>query len=417
MTASALALIGFTVVISSFISGVFGMAGGMVLLGVLLVYFDVATGMVLFSILQITANGWRALHWRRFVLWPIFYWYVAGSILAFAVMRSIAYVPDKAMVYILLGLMPFMVEVLPQSMRPNIEWRGVPFVTGIFTTVIQFLAGVGGLFLDIFFNKSRLDRKTTNATKAITQTFSHVIRAAYFGSLAGVSELKFVVWGPGIVLALAGAIAAPFVVERMSDHGFRQWTRGIIFTIAVVYLIRGGLLLWQSAWTRLLAGPDDAGDPHHVLERQCALGMVGVERFELDLLGGLALEFLDHHLAVLGLDHDAVAAPHGRRRRHDDDVAVAVGRLHGLAGDFQRVGMLVGYRGKCDLVPTLADRKAAIIEIAACAGFGEADQRHRLRSPVRTLRSTTQRIQRSRRWPRAPWRSTRLRASAPVRPE
>ena len=52
MTASALAIIGGTIVISSFISGVFGMAGGMVLLGVLLVYFDVATGMVLFSIIQ-----------------------------------------------------------------------------------------------------------------------------------------------------------------------------------------------------------------------------------------------------------------------------------------------------------------------------------------------------------------------------
>jgi len=247
MTPAALAIIGGTIVVSSFISGVFGMAGGMVLLGVLLVYFDVATGMVLFSIIQLTANGWRALHWRQFVLWPIFVWYVVGSLLAFAVMRYVAYVPDKAMVYILLGLMPFTVEALPESLRPNIEWRGVPFITGIFTTVIQFLAGVGGLFLDIFFNKSRLDRKTTNATKAITQTFSHVLRAAYFGSLAGIGDLKFVVWGPGIVLALVGAIAAPFVVERMSDHGFRRWTRGIIFAIAVIYLIRGGTLLWLGA--------------------------------------------------------------------------------------------------------------------------------------------------------------------------
>ena len=231
------------------------------------------------------------------------------------------------MVYILLGLMPFTVEMLPESMRPNIEWRGVPFITGIFTTVIQFMAGVGGLFLDIFFKKSLLDRKTTNATKAITQTFSHVLRAAYFGSLAGVGDLKFVVWGPGIVLALVGAIAAPFVVERMTDHGFRQWTRGIIFTIAVVYLIRGGLLLWHGAVRpSLLARPDDARDPHHVLERQRAVGMLGIERFQLDLLGGLALELLDHHFAVLGLDHDAVAAPHRRRRRHDDDVAVAIGR-------------------------------------------------------------------------------------------
>src|SRR5712671_1411747 len=197
MTPAALVIIGGTIVVSSFISGVFGMAGGMVLLGVLLVYFDVATGMVLFSIIQLTANGWRALHWRQFVLWPIFVWYVVGALLAFAAMRYVAYVPDKAMVYILLGLMPFTVEALPESLRPNIEWRGVPFITGIFTTVIQFMAGVGGLFLDIFFNKSRLDRKTTNATKAITQTFSHVLRAAYFGSLAGIGDLKFVVWGAG----------------------------------------------------------------------------------------------------------------------------------------------------------------------------------------------------------------------------
>jgi hypothetical protein len=33
----------------------------------------------------------------------------------------------------------------------------------------------------------------------------------------------------------------------MSDHGFRQWTRGIIFTIATIYLVRGGVLLWRGA--------------------------------------------------------------------------------------------------------------------------------------------------------------------------
>jgi uncharacterized membrane protein YfcA len=149
-------------------------------------------------------------------------------------------------VYILLGAMPFVVEVLPQAMRPNIEWRGVPLVTGFFTTIVQFMAGVGGPFLDIFFNKSTLDRKTTIATKAIVQTFSHVLRGAYFGSLAGVGHLQFEVWGPGVALALAGAVAAPYVLERMTDHGFRRWTRLIIFSIAAIYLVRGALLLWRG---------------------------------------------------------------------------------------------------------------------------------------------------------------------------
>src|SRR5215470_6191809 len=129
MTPSVLAIIGVTIIFSSFVSGVFGMAGGMILLC---------------------------------VLWPIFGWYFVGAVISFAVMWTIAFVPDKAMVYLTLGLMPFVVEALPASLRPNIEWRGVPFFTGVVTTIIQILSGVGGLFLDIFFQKSMLDRKTTN---------------------------------------------------------------------------------------------------------------------------------------------------------------------------------------------------------------------------------------------------------------
>jgi uncharacterized membrane protein YfcA len=243
MTPSALALIGATIVFSSFLSGVFGMAGGMVLLGVLLNYFDVATGMIFFSIIQLFANGWRVVQWRRYVLWPIFGWYVLGAVIAFGCMWMIAFVPDKAMVYMSLGLMPFVVEVLPAEMRPNIEWRGVPFFTGVVTTIIQILAGVGGLFLDIFFQKSMLDRKTTNA---VTQSFSHIVRALYFGSLSGVGDLPVWATGPAIVLAIAGTSLAPLVIERMTDHGFRQWTRAIIFAISVVYLARGGWLLWHG---------------------------------------------------------------------------------------------------------------------------------------------------------------------------
>jgi len=188
MTPASLAIIGATIILSSFISGVFGMAGGMVLLGVLLVYFDVATAMVIFSIIQFVANGWRAVLWWRFVLWRIFFVYLLGAVLSFAVMRTVAIVPSKAAVYLGLGLLPLAIELLPIRARPNIEWRGVPFVTGVLTTIIQLLTGVGGLLLDIFFQKSALDRKTTIATKAVTQTFSHVVRAVYFGSFTGLID-------------------------------------------------------------------------------------------------------------------------------------------------------------------------------------------------------------------------------------
>ena len=239
MPFASLAVIGATILVSSFISGTFGMAGGMVLLGVLLVYLPVADAMVLFSIVQFVANGSRAFLWWPHVRWPIFWQYALAGVAAFALLRLIAYVPDKATVYVLLGLMPFCVEALPARARPNIEWRGVPYLTGFLTTVVQFMAGVGGPFLDVFFQKSMLDRKTTNATKAVVQSLSHVIRATYFISLAGGSlDLPLAMCAPAVVLAIGGTMLAPFVLERMTDHGFRRWTRAIIFAVSTVYLAR-----------------------------------------------------------------------------------------------------------------------------------------------------------------------------------
>lgn len=247
MTLLTWALVGFTIVVSSFLSGVFGMAGGMVLIGVLLIYFDVATAMIFFSIIQLVANGWRAIQWWSFVRWRMFWFYCLGGALAFVVMRLIEFIPDKALVYLLLGLMPFAVELLPASWRPNIEWRGVPFLSGVFTTVIQFLAGVGGPFLDIFFQKSALDRKTTLATKAVTQSASHVLRGVYFVSLNGMgSGLDPLPLAVAIALAIGGTALAPYVIERMTDHSFRQWTRFVIYSISIVYIVRAGWLFWYG---------------------------------------------------------------------------------------------------------------------------------------------------------------------------
>ena len=103
MTVGALIVIALTIVFTSFLSGVFGMAGGMILLGVLLLFFDVIPGMVLFSVIQLASNGWRVLLWREHIRWRIFFLYVAGAALSFILMRWLAFVPDKAFVYLALG--------------------------------------------------------------------------------------------------------------------------------------------------------------------------------------------------------------------------------------------------------------------------------------------------------------------------
>jgi uncharacterized membrane protein YfcA len=247
MSLVAIAILGVTILATSFIAGVFGMAGGMILLGVLLIWFDVATAMVLFSGLQFSANVSRVALWRKFILWPIFWQFALGGVVAFAIMRLIPFIPDKAVVYLMLGAMPFCVEATPRAWRPNIEWRFVPYVSGFLTTIVMLISGSGGLFLDVFFQKSQLDRKTTVATKAACHTFGHVFRIGYFAPLGAHTDV-LPLWAiaGAVVLAVGGTMLAPLVLNRMTDHGFRQWTRAIILGVSATYLLRAGWLYWHG---------------------------------------------------------------------------------------------------------------------------------------------------------------------------
>ena len=104
-------------------------------------------------------------------------------------------------------------------------------------------------------------------------------------------------------------------------------------------------------------------------------GMVRVERDQFHLRLCLTPENLGHDFAIHCLRHDAVALAHLRTRRDDDAVALAIGRLHAVACDLQGIDGFVAKAWKPDLVPTAADRKAAIIKKAVCAGLGKADER------------------------------------------
>src|SRR5262245_38834645 len=232
-----LAVIAVAVVVTSFISGMFGMAGGMLLLGLLLVFMDVAPAMVLFAIIQLAANSWRAMLWRRHVAWNI--------VVRFLV-RSIAILPSKAAIYIGLGLIPFAAYALPRQLTPDITRPGAPYLCGAFIILLQLLAGAAGHILDIFFQKSPLDRRTIVGTKAVTQVTGHVYRIAYFGSFEVGFDSQIPLWSyaVAIALAVAGTSLAGLILVRMTESGFRLWSRRITIGVALSYLARG---LWLVA--------------------------------------------------------------------------------------------------------------------------------------------------------------------------
>jgi uncharacterized protein len=242
----ALAAIALTTLATSFLSGIFGMAGGLILLGVLLLLLDVAPAMILFGATQSAANGWRAVLWHKSIAWGLVWRFLIGAGVVFFVLRWLAFLPDKAIIYIGLGLSPFLADLLPKQVTPDITRPGAPYICGAIVMGFTLLAGVAGPVLDVFYQKSGLDRKTVVATKATTQTAGHLARIIYFGSFSDTFDGGFPIWVfvSAIGLAMLGTTLAASVLERMTDADFRRWSKWVIQGISTVYLIRG---LWLIA--------------------------------------------------------------------------------------------------------------------------------------------------------------------------
>ena len=226
---------------TSFVSGILGMAGGMMLLGVLLAALPVPTAMALHGITQLAANGGRALLLRREIDLRILAGYVAGGFVALALFAMAHVVLGKAGVLIAMGLAPFAGLALPKRLHLNVERRGHAFACGLACICLSLTAGVAGPLLDLFFVRSTMSRHRVVATKAATQTFGHPLKIVYFGSLVRgtKADLDLGIAAMMVAMALCGTALSGRVLERMSDGDFRKWTRRVIVTLGAVYLVSG----------------------------------------------------------------------------------------------------------------------------------------------------------------------------------
>jgi uncharacterized protein len=240
MAASVLLLgLGVATLATSVISGILGMAGGMLLMGGLLAVMPVPTAMVLHGITQFGANAWRAWLWRDSIRWSCIGGFALGVALATAALGSTTFVLSRPLVLVSLGVTPFLTLLLPRSIELNVDRRGQPFVAGLVATAVQLLSGVSGPLLDSFFVRSSMDRKAVVATKAAAQTLGHLAKTLYFGGMAGLSTVDPSTCLVMVACAVAGTSASRYVLERMSDEHFRSWTRLSVMTIGATCVVSG----------------------------------------------------------------------------------------------------------------------------------------------------------------------------------
>ena len=240
-TALVFSVLAASTLVTAFISGILGMAGGMILMGVLLAFLPLPAAMMLHGISQLASNGGRAFMLRKEVDWRVFRGYVVGAALALGFFAATSIVVGKAAALIAMGLTPFAALLLPEKLHLNVERRGHSALCGFVCLALNLVAGIAGPILDVFFVRSKMSRHAVVATKALTQTLSHLVKIVYFGGVIAVQGGEITPWliPTMVLLAFLGTSLSRPVLERMSDASFRQWTRWTVMTLGALYLASG----------------------------------------------------------------------------------------------------------------------------------------------------------------------------------
>lgn len=241
MTFAAALFVVFMAFVTATLSGVFGMAGGLVLMGALAVVLPVQAAFVAHGVLQLVANGWRSVLHRKYVRWDIVGWYALASLLAGVVVAFLSFTPSKPLLFLLLGLVPGLTWLPQRWIRLDAAQPPQAFLSGLSVTGLNLTAGVAGPLLDIFFVRTELSRHAIVATKATTQVFAHSAKIVVYGAplaMGGGGMPPWWMFALAIPLSMAGTAVGGRILNQMTDVNFRRWTRWIVTSVGAVYLVQ-----------------------------------------------------------------------------------------------------------------------------------------------------------------------------------
>jgi uncharacterized membrane protein YfcA len=241
--------LGLLMVATAFLSGLFGMAGGLILIGVLLTILPLPSAMVLHAITQMASNGWRAFLWRDHIRWRPVSVYLIGCALALGAWSITRYVPDKPIALLMLGITPFMARLSPPGLKPDPDniWQGSFY--GFICMGLMLMTGVSGPLMDTFFLGGKFGRREIVATKATCQVASHFTKLVYFGGIIdATATVDPVLAAVAVAASMTGTTLARRLLEAMTDLQFRTWASWLITTVACYYIAYGSWLLLAPYW-------------------------------------------------------------------------------------------------------------------------------------------------------------------------
>ena len=235
------------VFLTSILSGLVGMAGGVILMALLVATLPTASAMIMHGLIQAMANGSRVWFIRQHMQWQLMPTYFAGVVMVGVLFWFFKISWSAPVILIAIGIIAWLPILMPKNLALDVTRKPVTLLCGITVTATQLLAGTSGPLLDAFFQGSRLNRFEMVCTKAFTQAVGHTVKVVYFTwlSLSASEPLHHLVNTAFVLLLLAtslgGTRIGTWLLHKVNESNFRRMT-SVIIAILGTFVTGGGAM-------------------------------------------------------------------------------------------------------------------------------------------------------------------------------
>lgn len=221
--------------LTSALSGVAGLGGGTILIGV---FFALGMAPVdavpLFAAVQLVSNASRTIAYVKHVEWHAAGWFALAAIPATVLLAPYAARVDANLVRLILAalilasLLPTRNGAAPLPPRPSF------ILAGLLNGGLGMFVGATGLFVGRLFLRPEWRKETTIATLAFTQVLGHGLRVLAYG-LVGYSAFA----RPGLLIPLCFAvIAGTWTGKRLNARLDEKQFAGLFKAILLVLSLK-----------------------------------------------------------------------------------------------------------------------------------------------------------------------------------
>jgi uncharacterized membrane protein YfcA len=231
----------FAAFATSILSAIIGMAGGITLLSLMLLFYDPLIAIPIHGVVQLVSNSSRAVIQRNHLRWPLIWRYglllIPMGFVGIHLAQALPPTATRRMIGAFVLLATFAPNLLlmgahPERSEPNRRFFLLGGVVGLFNVTI----GATGPLIAPFFLNLGLDRFALIGTKAACQVLGHLGKIFVFGAIGFAYSAYLPLLITLSLCVVVGTMTGSRLLHRVDERWFVRLYKIVLTAVALSLL-------------------------------------------------------------------------------------------------------------------------------------------------------------------------------------